>query len=204
MSTTNLVEGNFIGTDDTATVDLGNSGDGVILIDPANHNIVRRNTIMHSGGAGVAVLDSGRANNITANSIDAERRARDRHRRQRASRRTTRRSRQRPELPDAHDRHDDDGQRLALQLRQTRRSTSSSSRARPATRRATARERTYLGTTTSSTNASGHGTLHGNASRHSRAATFVTATAIDPRRQHIRVFAVRRDRRASGRLRTSA
>ena len=70
VSTTNLVEGNFIGTDDGATLDLGNSGDGAILIDPANHNIVRRNTIIHNGGAGVAVPDSGRANNITANSID--------------------------------------------------------------------------------------------------------------------------------------
>ena len=70
-SVTNLVEGNSIGTDaTTGTLNLGNAGDGVRVIAPSHDNIVRRNTIRRSGGAGIAIPDPSLHTTITANSID--------------------------------------------------------------------------------------------------------------------------------------
>ncbi len=70
-SVTNLVEGNSIGTDGTTgTLNLGNAGDGVRVLAPSHDNIVRRNTIRRSGGAGIAIPNPSLHTTITANSID--------------------------------------------------------------------------------------------------------------------------------------
>jgi uncharacterized repeat protein (TIGR01451 family)/CSLREA domain-containing protein len=65
----NVVEGNFIGTDADASLQLGNDGAGV-RVDSFQEGVVRSNTIRHNGGAGVAVPVSGLHTLVTANSID--------------------------------------------------------------------------------------------------------------------------------------
>jgi len=65
----NVVAGNFIGTDRTGTLDLGNGNDGV-HVDGSGRAVVRKNTIWHNGGAGVAVPRPALQPDITINSID--------------------------------------------------------------------------------------------------------------------------------------
>ena len=71
-ATGNVVEGNFIGTDVTGTVAVGNLGDGVEFRDADGNTIGGTasnagNTIAFNGGDGVAVF-SGAANAILSNS----------------------------------------------------------------------------------------------------------------------------------------
>ena len=66
----NLVEGNFIGTDLTGALDLGNQGDGVHVGPLIHGTIVRQNTVEHNGGAGVAVPEPSTNTIVTQNSID--------------------------------------------------------------------------------------------------------------------------------------
>ena len=39
-ATGNLVQGNFIGTDRTGTIDLGNAGDGISILAGASGNVI--------------------------------------------------------------------------------------------------------------------------------------------------------------------
>ncbi len=64
-STDTLIEGNYIGTDVTGELDLGNGGDGVSIF--AAGNVVRGNVI--SGNSSEGVLVSGDANQIEGNFI---------------------------------------------------------------------------------------------------------------------------------------
>jgi CSLREA domain-containing protein len=82
LTTSNLVQGNFIGTDATGTAALGNAGAGVSIGRAASNNTIggtttgAGNTIGFNGGAGVVVgflgpLDTGTGNAILGNSIFA-------------------------------------------------------------------------------------------------------------------------------------
>jgi hypothetical protein len=59
----NLVRGNYIGTDVTGSVALGNGSDGVILFDPASNNTIggttfeTRNIISGNGGNGITMIN---------------------------------------------------------------------------------------------------------------------------------------------------
>jgi CSLREA domain-containing protein len=70
-----VVEGNFIGTDMTGTIALGNALDGVVITDSVNNSIGGTaagagNVIAHNGGRGVGlVLNAGINNQILGNSI---------------------------------------------------------------------------------------------------------------------------------------
>jgi len=68
-----VVQGNFIGTDVSGAVALGNTGNGVLIKQKASGNIIggpagTANTIAFNGLAGVRV-DSGNRNRISRNSI---------------------------------------------------------------------------------------------------------------------------------------
>jgi hypothetical protein len=72
-STGNLVQGNFIGTDVTGTIALGNGGNGVLVTTAANNTIGgtasgAASVIANSGNDGVKV-DTGTGNAIRQNSI---------------------------------------------------------------------------------------------------------------------------------------
>ena len=74
----NLVQGNYIGTDITGTVALPNGGDGVRISNNAQNNVIggemagQANTIAYNGGNGVTVVgDLSAGNAILGNSIDA-------------------------------------------------------------------------------------------------------------------------------------
>jgi uncharacterized delta-60 repeat protein len=75
-TTGNIVAGNFIGTDSTGALELGNLLNGVKIYAGASNNTVggtaagAGNIIAHNGGAGVLILDSGSTGNqIRGNSI---------------------------------------------------------------------------------------------------------------------------------------
>jgi hypothetical protein len=76
-SSDNLVEGDFIGTDVTGTIALGNAAGGVLIGDATSNTIggataVAGNLITDNGGTGVAVtevIDTSNGNQITANRI---------------------------------------------------------------------------------------------------------------------------------------
>ncbi len=69
LSTGNVIEGNYIGTDVTGTLALGNGGDGVLVWQGANGNTVggqattATNVISGNGRAGVHFNGSGTSNN---------------------------------------------------------------------------------------------------------------------------------------------
>jgi titin len=71
----NLVQGNFIGTDATGTVALGNGTNGVNIVTGASDNTIggtvtgAGNTIAYSGSAGVVVGDSAPDTGTVGNSI---------------------------------------------------------------------------------------------------------------------------------------
>ena len=75
-TTGNVLLGNYIGTDRTAMLDVGNASDGVTVTDGASGNFIGStfmgagNTIAHSTGRGVGV-DSGTNNSILSNAIFA-------------------------------------------------------------------------------------------------------------------------------------
>src|SRR5438067_5473608 len=68
--TGNVVEGNYIGTDVTGTVNLGNSGAGVLINGPSSGNtiggatITARNIISGNGNDGIQISDNGSTANI--------------------------------------------------------------------------------------------------------------------------------------------
>lgn len=65
----NMVQANFIGTDVTGTLTLGNADRGVVITD-ANHTTIEGNTIAHNGLDGIGVRDNVSTNNqILGNSI---------------------------------------------------------------------------------------------------------------------------------------
>jgi len=72
FSTGNVVSGNYIGTDVTGTLDLGNAGNGVAIGDGAQSNIVggvtpsERNIISGNDVNGVDIGDSGTSNNVVS------------------------------------------------------------------------------------------------------------------------------------------
>jgi hypothetical protein len=66
----NLIEGNYIGTDRTGSVDLGNSGEGVLLHLSAPNNVVRGNLL--SGNDNTGVFIAGKGNSLRANLIGTD------------------------------------------------------------------------------------------------------------------------------------
>lgn len=74
-TTNNIVQGNFIGTDTTGTLALGNSESGIAIVDGASGNTVggtdagAGNRIWYNGQAGVLVTDDSTNNPILGNSI---------------------------------------------------------------------------------------------------------------------------------------
>jgi len=79
VTTGNIIEGNYIGTDRTGSIDLGNSSDGVLLERGTSGNWVggtnplARNIISGNGGSGVNILDAGTdANLIQGNYIGTD------------------------------------------------------------------------------------------------------------------------------------
>ena len=68
-STGNAIEGNYIGTDSTGTLDRGNANSGVLLEDSTN-NTIRRNVISGNGDNGVFIVGSTPATDVT-NLIEA-------------------------------------------------------------------------------------------------------------------------------------
>jgi hypothetical protein len=68
----NVVVGNFIGTDATGTVDMGNSGSGLCIGDSAGNYIGPGNVIAHNGGVGIDIGGAtATGNTVTQNSITA-------------------------------------------------------------------------------------------------------------------------------------
>jgi titin len=67
----NVVQGNYIGTDASGQVNLGNAGDGVRVDDGGQNNVIGpNNVIAYNSGDGVAVWhDTTTGNTITRNSI---------------------------------------------------------------------------------------------------------------------------------------
>ncbi|MCA9062476.1 MAG: hypothetical protein KDA96_05440, partial [Planctomycetaceae bacterium] len=63
----NLIQGNQIGTDITGTLDLGNTGDGILITDAATANVVQSNLIVNNTGNGI-FIDDGSANIIGTDS----------------------------------------------------------------------------------------------------------------------------------------
>jgi hypothetical protein len=78
-SSNNVVEGNFIGTDVTGTIDLGNSGAGVLIsLDETGSHVggttrANRNVISGNNSGGVVGGDHGRFNQVTGNLIGTDR-----------------------------------------------------------------------------------------------------------------------------------
>jgi len=66
----NIIRGNYIGTDSTGTLDVGNAHNGVLIGDGAQNNEIRDNTIAYNGRDGVWVDGATTiGNTITQNSI---------------------------------------------------------------------------------------------------------------------------------------
>ena len=74
-ATGNLVRGNFIGTDRTGTIDLGNAGDGISIQAGASGNLIggaaaaMRNVIAGNTGDGIEITGSSSANTVAGNYI---------------------------------------------------------------------------------------------------------------------------------------
>ena len=75
-TTGNIVQGNYIGTDTSGTINLGNSAVGVVVSGGSNNNIIggtgagEGNTIAYNNDTGVSIRDFGSlGNSILANSI---------------------------------------------------------------------------------------------------------------------------------------
>jgi titin len=66
----NLVQGNFLGTDATGTVDLGNSGFGILIVSGSSGNMVggtsagARNIVSGNGDWGITIVDLGTTGNF--------------------------------------------------------------------------------------------------------------------------------------------
>ncbi len=58
-SSDNVIEGNFIGTDVTGTMDRGNGGDGVAIVGDSTGNSILGNSIFASGGLGIDLGNDG-------------------------------------------------------------------------------------------------------------------------------------------------
>jgi hypothetical protein len=72
LGSRNIVAGNFIGTDATGTMEMGNSGNGISIADSSGNCIGPGNLIAHNGGAGIKVSGAGATGNtITHNSVTA-------------------------------------------------------------------------------------------------------------------------------------
>jgi hypothetical protein len=75
-ATLNLVEGNYVGTDSTGSLSLGNEINGIVLSNNASNNSIggiaagQGNTIDYNAAAGV-LIQSGTGNSILSNSIYA-------------------------------------------------------------------------------------------------------------------------------------
>jgi hypothetical protein len=67
----NTIEGNFIGTDVTGSIDLGNSGDGIFGSSGIGSHVIRGNVISGNGGNGVSVSD-GLSNHVEDNFIGTD------------------------------------------------------------------------------------------------------------------------------------
>ena len=73
----NTVVGNYIGTDITGTIDLGNSGDGIAITNGAQHNTIggpnpgEMNIISGNGGAGIRI-DQSDFNSVVGNYIGTD------------------------------------------------------------------------------------------------------------------------------------
>ena len=78
LSTGNQLKGNYIGTDVTGTIDLGNTGDGVEINNEPSNNIVggttaaERNLISGNGGDGIFLTVGANANQIKGNFIGTD------------------------------------------------------------------------------------------------------------------------------------
>ena len=76
--TDNQVKGNFIGTDVTGTLDLGNTQGGVVLANGANNNQIggavaaERNIISGNNGDGVAIQSNSTGNQVKGNFIGTD------------------------------------------------------------------------------------------------------------------------------------
>jgi parallel beta-helix repeat protein len=65
----NVVQGNFIGTDVTGTLTLGNADRGIVITD-ANHTTIQGNIIAHNALDGIGVRDNvSTSNQLLGNSI---------------------------------------------------------------------------------------------------------------------------------------
>ncbi len=73
--TGNVVQGNYIGTDVTGTVDLGNASDGILLLDGAANNLIggtsaaARNIISGNNRVGVYIYGNSNSNTVQGNYI---------------------------------------------------------------------------------------------------------------------------------------
>ena len=75
-STGVIIQGNFVGTDTMAVLDLGNSGSGIVLFGTSSLNVIggtaagAGNVVAHSGNDGIYLNDSvGTGNSILGNSV---------------------------------------------------------------------------------------------------------------------------------------
>jgi CSLREA domain-containing protein len=66
-ATGNLVQGNYIGTDASGTLDLFNNGNGIVLY--SSNNTAESNRIAFNKGVGILVGNGATGNRLTANSI---------------------------------------------------------------------------------------------------------------------------------------
>lgn len=77
IATDNVVEGNFIGTDTTGTVDLGNVLSGVLIVTARNNTIggptpAERNVISANDSHGVRILNTASGNKVHGNFIGTD------------------------------------------------------------------------------------------------------------------------------------
>ena len=68
-SNANLIQGNFIGTDATGSLALGNSGRGVLLAGSAQNNRLEGNLISGNNGAGVELRGASTSSNVLLGNI---------------------------------------------------------------------------------------------------------------------------------------
>ncbi len=68
LATNNVIEGNYIGTDVTGTVHLGNNADGIAFSAQATSNLVANNLISGNVGNGITLF-SGSTDNVIQNNL---------------------------------------------------------------------------------------------------------------------------------------